>query len=82
MLVVPTGDELKYRQFGLVTRGPDVPVDQLVLERGEEALGHGVGSNRQLHVMTTINAGCRSRTRFTRSTVNGLFSSTAARVGT
>jgi hypothetical protein len=82
MLVVPAGDELKDRQFGLVTCGPAVPVDQLIFECGEEALGHGIGSNRQLQVMMTIGGGCGSHTRFTRYMITGSASSIAARVGT
>jgi hypothetical protein len=34
MLVVPAGDEFKDSQLGLVARGPDVSVDQLILECG------------------------------------------------
>ena len=42
VLVVPAGDELEDGQLGVTTGGPDVAVDQLIFEGGEEALGHGV----------------------------------------
>src|ERR1700737_3256283 len=42
MVVVPAGDELKDGQFRMATSGPHVAVDQLGLERGEEAFYYGI----------------------------------------
>src|SRR5215210_8674369 len=42
VLVVPAGDEFKDAQLRLPTCRPDVAVDELGLERGKEAFGHGV----------------------------------------
>ena len=42
VLVVPTGNQLEDGQLRLATGWPDMAVDQLRLEGGEEALGHRI----------------------------------------
>jgi hypothetical protein len=42
MLVVPAGNKFEDGQLGMGSRRPDVAVNQLSLERGEEALGHRI----------------------------------------
>lgn len=47
--VVPDGDVLKEREPSGGPGPPDLAMHQLNCERGEEALGHGIGIRRQLH---------------------------------
>ena len=56
MLVVPAGDELEDSQLGLASRRPDVTINQLILERGEEALGHGIvpARTRPTHALACL----------------------------
>src|SRR5579859_3334587 len=42
VVVVPAGDELEDGQLRVTTGRPNVAVDQLILEGGQEALGHRV----------------------------------------